>query len=144
MLYSKKFIILTTINKITKSIQKLSNIPGYELVVVGDKKTPKLSSQKFTFLSINEQKKLPFEFIKHCPVNSYQRKNIGYLYSISHGAEIIGETDDDNLPMDNWDHCLGLDLKSIHVVLKPKIFNVYSKFTNEKVWPRGFPLNHIF
>ena len=45
--------------------------------------------------------------------------------------------------MDNWDHCLGLDLKSIHAVLKPKIFNVYSKFTNEKVWPRGFPLNHI-
>ena len=143
MLHSKKFIVLTTINKITESIRKLSNIPGYELIVVGDKKTPKLSSQKFTFLSINEQKKLPFEFIKHCPVNSYQRKNIGYLYSISHGAEIIGETDDDNLPMDNWDHCLGLDLKSIHAVLKPKIFNVYSKFTNEKVWPRGFPLNHI-
>ena len=94
-MHSKKFIVLTTINKITESIRKLSNIPGYELIVVGDKKTPKLSSQKFTFLSINEQKKLPFEFIKHCPVNSYQRKNIGYLYSITHGAEIIGETDDE-------------------------------------------------
>ncbi|ETN70754.1 hypothetical protein NECAME_14556 [Necator americanus] len=32
------------------------------------------------------------------PYNSYARKNIGYLYAISNGAEWIYDTDDDNKP----------------------------------------------
>lgn len=143
LLKSKKFLVLTTINNITAPIRKLSNIPGYELVIVGDKNTPTISSKKFTFLSIEKQKELPFEFTKKCPLNAYQRKNIGYLYSILHGATVIGETDDDNIPMKCWDSCLKLTSKPIEMITNPKNFNVYSKFTTEKIWPRGFPLTSI-
>ena len=40
----------------------------------------------------------PLKFAKKCPINSYARKNIGYLISMKNRAKIIIETDDDNCP----------------------------------------------
>ena len=134
---------MTTINDITNSIRQLSNIKNYHLVIVGDKKTPNLKSDKFTYLSLKKQSQLPFHFIKNCPENSYQRKNIGYLYSFLHNANLIFETDDDNIPLKNWDSCLNFRLEKSKLVTSPNIFNVYSKFSKEKIWPRGYPLTHI-
>ena len=63
-----------------------------------------------------------------CPYNHYARKNIGYLYAIQQGADIIYDTDDDNLPYDDWDI---IDFSCDNFLsLDSKFVNVYKYFTN--------------
>jgi hypothetical protein len=137
------FLVLTTINPINSSIKKMIDETDFRLIIVGDKKTPKYSKGNFEFLDIDKQKTLPFKFVETCPYNSYQRKNLGYLYAIKEGAEIIVETDDDNYPLSGWTRNIEFIPKNSKLVLEPKIFNAYAEFTKEKIWPRGFPLECI-
>ena len=51
------------------------------------------------FLSVNKQNELNLNFSKKCPLNSYARKNIGYLLAFKNNADVIIETDDDNYHM---------------------------------------------
>ncbi|EYC02158.1 hypothetical protein Y032_0101g3339 [Ancylostoma ceylanicum] len=136
---SSKWIVVTTVQEPTKDIkvgagntckqygsrnlfdrfyaQRLSRIPGWTLVVVGDTKTPKnWSLEGVHYLSVEHQQRcgeLTLDFHEHIlfevdnagyqildylPYKSYARKNIGYLYAIQNGAEWIYDTDDDNKP----------------------------------------------
>ena len=144
----KNSIVLTTINKLNANIKKLiflSEQNDLELIVIGDKKTPKNFSLKYgNYYNIKDQKKLRFNFSKICPLNSYSRKNIGYLVSIQNGNETIIETDDDNYPKNNF--LKFLDLKhEVNEIKEIGWTNVYKKFTkkNLNIWPRGLPLNKI-
>ena len=40
--------------------------------------------------------------LQYLPENHYCRKMYGYLHAIHHGAEIIVDTDDDNIPYDTF------------------------------------------
>src|SRR5436190_7607876 len=72
-----------------------------EFIVIGDKKSPKdFSLNGCRFVSLNEQKQLPFKLAKLLPENHYSRKNIGYL--LAKEKKIIIETDDDNIPKENF------------------------------------------
>tara|TARA_Y100000591_G_C21832807_1_gene700658 strand:- start:450 stop:1454 length:1005 start_codon:yes stop_codon:yes gene_type:complete len=144
----KNSIVLTTINKLNTNIKKLiflSQQNDLELIVIGDKKTPKNFNLKYgNYYNIKDQKKLRFNFSKICPLNSYSRKNIGYLVSIQNGNETIIETDDDNYPKNNF--LKFLDLKhEVNEIKEIGWTNVYKKFTkkNLNIWPRGLPLNKI-
>ncbi|EPB71896.1 hypothetical protein ANCCEY_09021 [Ancylostoma ceylanicum] len=114
---SSKWIVVTTVQEPTKDIKRLSRIPGWTLVVVGDTKTPKnWSLEGVHYLSVEHQQRcgeLTLDFHEHIlfevdnagyqildylPYKSYARKNIGYLYAIQNGAEWIYDTDDDNKP----------------------------------------------
>ena len=76
------------------------------------------------------KKKLKFNFSKICPLNSYSRKNIGYLVSIQNGNETIIETDDDNYPKNNF--LKFLDLKhEVNEIREVGWINVYKKFTKK-------------
>src|SRR5271157_1374206 len=100
-----KAIIITTINGCTPAVQKYTEekFADWQLIVVGDNKTPSIKpSGNLTFLSVQDQEKLGYKIIGKTPYNQYCRKNIGYLYAIKNGAELIYETDDDNIPYDNW------------------------------------------
>lgn len=143
MISKDKFIIITTINPISQSIKKIRDFDDYHLIIVGDKKTPPYENEKLFFLDVESQEKLPFKSITTCPYNAYQRKNIGYLYAISKGAKIIAETDDDNTPLQNWGKEIQFEPEHVNLVISPNFFNIYSEFTNEKIWPRGFPLENI-
>lgn len=138
----KKFIIITSIFSPTESIKKFSKIKDWKIIVVGDKKTPK--NWKFDnviYLSPEQQKKLGFEITKYLPWNHYSRKMIGYLYAMKEGAEIIYDTDDDNIPLSDW---FEPKFTGKHKTLSgPEFINIYSYFTNKKVWPRGFPLKEL-
>ena len=48
-------------------------------------------------LSANDQTKINLTFTQQLPWHSFGRKNIGYIYAISQGAEVIFDFDDDNL-----------------------------------------------
>lgn len=138
----RKFIVITTINPKSDAVLKFEEKKDWHVVVVGDKKSPPLSSsENLTFLTVQDQLNLDFQFTRHCPFNHYSRKNIGYLYSIQHGADIIYDTDDDNCPNEEWSLP---DFFCRHLLESPgKFVNIYQYFTREFIWPRGFPIDEI-
>jgi hypothetical protein len=140
---NKKYIIITSIFPPTLSIEKFSKIPGWNVVVVGDKKTDQnWSFPNVKFISVTDQEKMDSTFVGMLPWDSYTRKNIGYQYAISKGAEIIYDTDDDNIPLENWNQN-PIFQAEVEVITQPKFVNIYSFFTDEHVWPRGLPLQYI-
>ena len=142
----KNSIVLTTINKLNTNIKKLvflSQKNDLELIVIGDKKTPIDFNLSYgDYYNIRDQKKLKFNFSKICPLNSYSRKNIGYLLSIQNGNETIIETDDDNYQKTILKF---LDLKyEVNEIKEAGWINVYKNFTKKfKHLARGLPLNKI-
>lgn len=141
-----KYIVITSINSLTEGIRKFSELEGWHVILVGDKKTPPLNKHpniNITFLSVEKQKELGFKLYQFCPFNHYSRKNIGYLYAIQQGASYIADIDDDNMPYDYWGKDLKYEDCSIEVVQSPKLVNVYRFFTREFIWPRGFPLSSV-
>jgi STELLO glycosyltransferases len=143
---SSKFIIITSINHPTQAVKDFSAIEGWQVVVVADLKTPKdwqLEGAKL--LTVEEQKTLPFETAKLLPWNHYARKNLGYLYAISQGADFVYETDDDNLPYETWQQSFPVDATTEAETYGTagKYMNIYAYFSEERVWPRGFPLAEV-
>jgi hypothetical protein len=62
----------------------------WNILVVGDEKTPKdWEFPNVEFLSLEKQLTLGYSITKLVPTNSYARKNIGYLYAISKGRNLI-------------------------------------------------------
>jgi len=111
--------------------------------VVGDKKTAAdWSYPGVTYLSPVGQREVASKFAGLLPWNSYTRKNIGYLYAISQGARVIYDSDDDNIPLDNWvsEPEFSVDAEFLS---DASFVNIYSYFTEKKVWPRGIPLRCV-
>jgi len=124
---------------------------GWNVVVVGDAKTKNLEWEKLEqpqihFLSLARQNEIYPEISRLLELNSYARKNLGYLYAIQNGAERIFDTDDDTfLRSEFWDcYRENFDLKNSYTTTKSEWFNPYSYFApSDKMWPRGFPLTEI-
>ena len=100
-----KFIVTTTIQPPTEATKKFSQMDGWNLVVVGDKKTPHDEYKKIgLYLSFQMTKKV---LVKNSPTPSVgiciQRRNMGFLYAYLNGAEILATVDDDNIPYEHWD-----------------------------------------
>ncbi len=76
------------------------------------------------------------------PVNHYCRKNLGYIYAIRKGAEVILETDDDNIPYDYFGREIREEVAG-DLISGVKWANVYRHFTHRLIWPRGNPLDTI-
>lgn len=143
----EKVIIITTINPPKEEIYKFAKIDGWQLICVGDNKTTKKwAVDNVIYLSPEDQDKEFPMFSKFFPWNMYARKNLGYLYAIKHGAKIIGESDDDMFPDENFPPKIDLN-KEVTVLSGKKFINVYPHFLKEPqknpVWARGFPLDYI-
>lgn len=142
-----KAIIITTINPPKKEIYEFSKVPGWKLICVGDIKTPEnWSAENVDYISPQAQDKMFPMFSRLFPWGLYARKNLGYLYAIKMGAQIIAETDDDMLPDKNYPPDLNLE-KTVAVLSGNKFINVYEYFLKTKsshpIWIRGFPLEEI-
>lgn len=75
---------------------------GWSIIVIGDKKSPpNYDLPGVDYLNIERQQELFGELAYLIPLNHYSRKNLGYLYAMSKGAEAIAESDDDNIPYDD-------------------------------------------
>jgi hypothetical protein len=73
----------------------LSQLTGWCLVVVGDRKTPTpynvpTAHENFVYLSAEKQESMAAEFPLSgaLPWNHFGRKNFGFLYAILHGAKV--------------------------------------------------------
>jgi hypothetical protein len=137
---SNKFIIITSIFEPTIAVKKFATLTDYQLIVIGDNKSPlDWHCDGVIYLSVKDQQKLNYPIIKDLPFNHYSRKMIGYLFAIEHGAEIIIDTDDDNIPYDNWKFP-AFEGKYECIDGNKGFINIYSEFTDQKIWPRGLPL----
>ncbi len=126
------------------AMEKYASLSDWEFILVGDKKGPKeINDERITFLDIDKQAELGFSYYNSCPENHYSRKNIGYLYAIANGAEIIAESDDDNIPKEGWGGDIDFSLKDVEIYDNVKFFNAYEEFSDSFIWPRGFPLENV-
>ena len=141
--HKDKCVIITTINKPTEAIMKHINNPDYDVIIVGDTKTPTdYYDLPCIYLDAEHQKKLFPELSELLPYNHYCRKNLGYLYAIKKGYSIIYETDDDNIPYNKFDNILHSTSYELISDVSSRWINIFKYFTNNAhIWPRGFPLN---
>jgi hypothetical protein len=142
----KTAIVVTSIsapNRALRALARDSSERGYDLVIVGDVKSPvRFTLEGARFFSIGSQLDTEFEFAHRCPTHHYARKNMGYLIAIRDGAGLILETDDDNRP---WTPFYAPRKRN---VCAPRLdgrgwINVYRYFSESLIWPRGFPLEHV-
>ncbi len=142
----KQFIIITSINHPTEAVKKFAQLNDWQVILVADLKTPKdWQLEGVKVLTVEEQQALQLETSKVLPWNHYARKNLGYLYAMMQGAEVIYETDDDNLPYDHWQDFFPSTSDTIarRVDNPTRFTNAYLYFCETHVWPRGFPLSEI-
>ena len=139
-------IVVTTINPPTQAMLKIAEGAvrhGSPFFVIGDTKSPPdFTLAGATYLDVEAQRATQFSYAAICPERHYARKNIGYLLAAASGANIIVETDDDNIPVEGfWETrsraCEALEIR------QPGWCNVYSHFSDVNIWPRGLPLNHL-
>ena len=136
-------IVITTINPPTKAVLKYAGLKNFKLIIVGDRKTPATwATENCNYLGIDSQDSFQYEIVKYLPENHYSRKMVGYIFAVHSGAKWIHDTDDDNIPMENFD--LPLTELECDVIVAPQDFiNIYNCFTGLKIWPRGLPLENI-
>ena len=123
-----------------KLVEKL-RAAGGELIVVGDVKGPQEYLPEVQFFSLSDQLALPFGLVADLPTSHYGRKNLGYLIAIRQQADCIYETDDDNAPSEGW--AVRSRITWARKATTRHWANVYRMFSNENIWPRGFPLELI-
>jgi len=134
----KKYIIITSIFEPTLAVKKFSELKDFNVVVVGDKKSPaQYNCDNVTFLPVTQSQGTELENI--LPYNHYCRKMLGYIYALRNGAELLYDTDDDNAPKDNF-YIPEFD-GEFHSLTGKNIFaNIYKCYSDQKIWPRGYPL----
>lgn len=137
------FIIITSILQPSQAITEYSKFENYHLIVIGDLKSPsEWFCRNVEFISVDQQLNMSYKIAKNLPYNHYCRKMLGYLKAIHYGADMIIDTDDDNIPKKKWGFpafenkydCISENLGFV---------NIYQLFANQKIWTRGLPLNLI-
>ena len=139
----KKFIVCTSINKPTVAIKKFDNMKDWQLVVVGDKKTPKNYKLKNgIYLSPKKQEKIDKKLSTLIGWNCIQRRNFGILFAWKNNADIVAVVDDDNIPYKHWGKNLLINRK-INVNFyntNALAFDPVSVTNHKNLWHRGFPI----
>jgi len=139
-------LVVTTINYPTFAIKEIARrkqeLPA-DFFLIGDSKSPPdFVLDGAHYFDIDAQYATGLAFAKACPTRHYARKNVGYLAAIQSGADVIIETDDDNIPLDQF-YAPRRRYSPADRVTVPGWCNAYNYFTDAQIWPRGFPLNHI-
>lgn len=140
----KTSVVITTINGVEgTALSDFASRDNLQLIIAGDTKTPESYGElNCEFISVDRQKELFPTLFETIPFRHYARKNFGYLYAMSKGQSVILESDDDNYPDVSW-FTLPVTTSEIDVLADMKFPNVYKLFTDEHIWPRGFPLDRI-
>lgn len=141
----KGSLVITTINPPSPAVQALDALTDWRLVLVADRKTPRIKLRRGDVLDLPQQ--LAFSgslgnFARALPVDHYSRKNLGYLIAIQRRSPMILETDDDNHPYPSFGSDCSYRVSAKRVALSGWA-NVYRLFTPDPVWPRGLPLEQV-
>lgn len=179
-IHCKNWNVVTTIFEPSEAVCRASVVKNWCTVIVADTKTPSnymeqletaVNITNVVFLSVDEQlawansdtnnaNSTFGRLVETIPFRHFARKNIGFIFAIAHGAELIFDFDDDNmLPLSSslGDgelgtlpplHDGGILKKTAMVVTGPKAFNHHplmgiSIGDDSVSWPRGFPISQI-
>jgi hypothetical protein len=139
-------LVVTSIAAPNKALQALARgcqEKACQFIVIGDQASPPdFDLPGCQFFSLEDQYRLPFKLARLSPIRHYARKNLGYLIALRQGANVIIESDDDNLPSpDFWSD--RVRRQSVKSVSQAGWINVYRYFTDANIWPRGLPLDKI-
>lgn len=153
---SEQWIVVSVSDYPTDSFKKLLKIKGWQVLAVGNSKTPSDWNLKGAiYLSLEDQAKLGFRIVDFLPYDSYVRKNVGYLFAIQHGAKKIFDADDRGEVIDDdigkhFDVELVGETARQEVILQythenpnRTVVNPYIHFGQRSVWPRGLPLENV-
>ena len=139
-------LVVTSIsgpNRVLSALAEGSRGRGRQFVVIGDEASPAdFRLEGCDFYGLDAQYESGFRSARLCPTRHYARKNLGYLIAIREGARVIVETDDDNIPREEF---WGERRRHVSVpaVEGAGWVNVYRYFTDVNIWPRGLPLERV-
>jgi len=139
----KKYIVTTTINAPTEALIKYSKMPDWNLIVVGDLKTPHDSYKDIDclYLSPDDQQSLYPDLSNALGWNCLQRRNIGFLEAYRLGADIIATVDDDNIPKPGWGENLIVGQEvDVDTYDANEVFDALSVTEHNNLWHRGYPV----
>jgi len=139
-----KFIVTTTINPITKALDKFIQKKDWKVVVVGDKKTPHaeyFNVKEITYLHPDEQQSRWTHLSEMIGFNCIQRRNFGFLHAYEAGADIVATVDDDNIPYDSWGEQLlvNQEVDVDYYTCDNEVFDPLSVTNQKHLWHRGYP-----
>lgn len=138
-----RVIVTTSINKPTEAVERFDAMEDWELIVVGDLKTPEgYRLQRGTYVSPEEQEKYDGALSEAIGWNCIQRRNIGILMAYERGAEIVALVDDDNLPLEGWgcDLLVGREVEVNYHTTELAAFDPVGATNYPHLWHRGYPL----
>jgi hypothetical protein len=136
-------IVTTTINAPTAAVRMFDEMPGWHLVVVGDRKTPAdYHLDNGTYVGPEQQEKIDKELSDLIGWNCIQRRNFGFLVAKEMGAEIVAVVDDDNIPLEGWGTGVmaGRPVEVNVFTTSLPAFDAIGATNYPHLWHRGYPL----
>ena len=139
----KKVIVTTTINPVTEAVQRFQRMDDWELVVIGDLKTPPdYRLERGTYVTPAEQEAYDKDLSDAIGWNCIQRRSLGLLYARDLGADVVAVVDDDNIPAPGWgtDLMIGRPIETNYYETLQPAFDPVGATNESALWHRGFPL----
>jgi len=136
-------IVTTTINAPTRAVRMFDEMPGWHLVVIGDRKTPAdYHLDHGTYVSPEHQEEIDKELSDLIGWNCIQRRNFGFLVALEMGAEMVAVVDDDNIPLAGWgtDVMAGRPVEANVFSTSLPAFDAIGATNYPHLWHRGYPL----
>lgn len=142
----KRVIVTTTINPPTKAIDRFQSMHDWELVVIGDKRTPPdYRLHHGVYVTPEEQERYDGPLSEAIGWNCIQRRNFGLLWAFDMGADVVAVVDDDNIPLPGWGENLlvGNEVDVDYYETDSPAFDPVGATNHNQLWHRGFPLQLI-
>jgi len=142
----RKVIVTTTINPPTEAIEAFQAMKDWEIVVVGDKKTPGgYHLERGTYVSPEEQEAYDSALSEAIGWNCIQRRNFGFLWAREMNADLVAVVDDDNIPLEGWgqDLLVGKEVEVDYYETDLPAFDPVGATNHGHLWHRGYPLELV-
>jgi hypothetical protein len=139
----KKVVVTTTINSLTEAVDHFQRMKDWDLVVVGDLKTPTdYRLKRGIYLDPARQEEFDKELSDTIGWNCIQRRNMGLLWAYKMGADIVATVDDDNIPYNGWGENLmiGRSVTVTKYLTDLPAFDPVGATNERRLWHRGYPL----
>lgn len=139
-----KFIVTTTVNKPTEALRRFAAKPDWNLIVVGDQKTPHADYADIdcVYLHPRDQAAKYPQLSEYIGWNRTERRTIGIAEAYNSGAAVVAVVDDDNIPEPHWGEDLLVGKRVVCPVYENSagVFDPLSVTSKSHLWHRGYPL----
>jgi hypothetical protein len=137
----KKIIVTTTINPPTEAIRKYDSMEDWQLIVVGDKKTPEYELERGVFLDWQYVQANYSDLVDCIGFNSVRLgRMVAFIEAYRRGADILASIDDDCIPADHWGQnvYVGARISASEWTTNGIAFDPHYPH-GYKAWHRGYP-----